>query len=55
MNENTIETMLRQSPRVRTPAGLLEKLANDIQLPERSAAVRPAHMETRCPSSNARS
>src|SRR6185369_9142212 len=52
MNENTIETILRQSPRVRIPAGLLEKLANDIQLPERSAAFRPAHMETRCPSSN---
>jgi len=52
MNENTIETILRQSPRVRTPSGLLEKLTNDIQLPERSATTCPTHMETNRPSSN---
>ena len=40
MNENTIETILRHSPRVRTPAGLLEQLTHDIQLPERGIAYQ---------------
>ena len=38
MNENTIETILRHAPRVRPPAGLLEKLTHEIQLPEQDIA-----------------
>lgn len=39
MNENNIEQLLRKAPRVRPPAGLLDDLQRDIELPGSQARV----------------